>query len=72
LQLGIVAYVGTPLSENACDTTDKSGGWPVYLMPPAVIPRVRVRWKIRKKIMHGSMPSNPDALCAVIFIPYCP
>jgi hypothetical protein len=33
---------------------------------------VSVRWKIRKKIMQGRIPSSPDALCAVIFTPYCP
>ena len=33
---------------------------------------VSVRWKIRKKIKQGRIPSSPDALWAVILTPYCP
>src|SRR5690606_5383961 len=36
-----------------------------YLTAPAVMPRVRVRWKMRKKMSVGMMPSRADALVVV-------
>ncbi len=33
-----------------------------YLTAPAVMPRVRVRWKMRKKMSVGMMPSSAEAL----------
>src|SRR5690606_21225315 len=36
-----------------------------YLTAPAVMPRVRVRWKMRKKMSVGMMPRSADALVVV-------
>src|SRR5690625_5511315 len=40
----------------------------IYLTAPAVIPRVRVLWKIRKKIKVGISPRRADALVVVTSI----
>src|SRR6187551_528624 len=40
----------------------------LYLIAPAVMPRVRVRWKIRKKSIAGRMPISADALVVVASI----
>src|SRR5450631_1943394 len=39
-----------------------------YLTAPAVMPRVSVRWKMRKKMSVGSRPSSADALVVVTSI----
>src|SRR5690606_1138207 len=36
-----------------------------YLIAPAVMPRVSVRWKMRKKMSVGMIPSSADALVVV-------
>src|SRR5690606_17928190 len=43
-----------------------------YLTAPAVMPRVRVRWKMRKKMSVGMMPSRAEALVVVTSISRSP
>src|SRR4051812_31368885 len=43
-----------------------------YLTAPAVMPRVSVRWKIRKKTSVGITPSSADALVVVTSISRSP
>ena len=43
-----------------------------YLTAPAVMPRVRVRWKMRKNTRVGMRPSSADALVVVTSISRSP
>ena len=43
-----------------------------YFTEPTVMPRIKVRWKIRKKITEGVIPTKAAAALAVGSLVYCP
>lgn len=43
-----------------------------HLMAPMLTPRIRVRWKMRKKISAGRIPARDAAASAVGSLVYCP
>lgn len=67
--VGPVVGMGVPRIRrrgSACRTRGGCGVARVgYLTAPAVMPRVRERWKMRKKMTMGTMPRRAAALMAV-------
>src|SRR5690606_20013905 len=60
----VVRFLGVQRGDSGSELPETIGELH-YLTAPAVMPRVRVRWKMRKKMSVGMMPSSADALVVV-------